>query len=184
MTTTATSPPIHLGFLTILNGESGTLGGYLVTNLWGRPLEFRLSNAIRPTKVQQILYGPTLRIYLGAELIGKALVNKTSTPVQLVLTDQREALELRRQLDVPVVWVAPKGDAEAEQLAAEDLAIRQSGPSHGPILTHPEFAEDVSVCTELFRRIGTRLDAAEPFTRLREAIVEARKLGASYRVAS
>src|SRR5262249_30205143 len=148
MTTTATSPPLYLGFLTILNGEAGALGGYLVTNLWGRPLEFRLSTAIRPTKVQQILYGPTLGIYLGAELTGKPLISKPSTPVQLVLTDYREVLELRRQLDVPVVWVAPSGDAEAERTAAAGFAVCKDGHGRGPILVHPDFADDVAICIE------------------------------------
>lgn len=177
MTATATVPPLHLGFLTILNGDSGTLGGYLVTNLWGRPLEFRLSNAIRPTKVQQILYGPTLGTYLSAELIGKALVTKTSTPVRLVLTDCRDALDLRRYLDVPVVWVAPIGNLQAQQMASAGFVVRDGGNDCGPILSHPEFPDDVAVCTEVLQRVGNCLDAVEPFTRIRDAVTEARKLG-------
>src|SRR5262245_2979446 len=38
----------NLGFLTILRESSGHLGGYLVTNQWGRPLEFRLSTTLPP----------------------------------------------------------------------------------------------------------------------------------------
>src|SRR5262249_7230983 len=57
-----TSPP-NVGFLTVLQEPSGYLGGYLVTNLWGRPLEFRLTSAVQPNKVQQILYGDTLLSY-------------------------------------------------------------------------------------------------------------------------
>ena len=49
---------LHLGFLTVFAEPTGYLGGYLVTNSWGRPLEFRLSTAVQPNKVQQILYGP------------------------------------------------------------------------------------------------------------------------------
>ena len=93
------TPPPHLGFLTVLHDGGGFYGGYLVTNLWGRPLEFRLSTAVQPNRVQQILYGPTLRTYLSADLIGKTLVEKTATPVQLVLSDSRDVLELRRNLD-------------------------------------------------------------------------------------
>ena len=54
------APALNLGFLTVLNEPSGYLGGYLVTNVWGRPLEFRLSTAVQPNRVQQILYGSTL----------------------------------------------------------------------------------------------------------------------------
>src|SRR5687767_11333073 len=65
---------LHLGFLTVFAAETGFLGGYLVTNSWGRPLEFRLSTAVQPNRVQQILYGPTLAEYVCADLIGKTLV--------------------------------------------------------------------------------------------------------------
>ena len=76
--------PLNLGFLTVLHESSGYLGGYLVTNLWGRPLEFRLSTAVQPNRVQQILYGGTLQPYICADLIGKTLVDKTAPPVQLI----------------------------------------------------------------------------------------------------
>lgn len=183
MTLTAIEPPSHLGFLTIVQSDGGTLGGYLVTNLWGRPLEFRLSSAIQPNKVQQILYGPTLGVFLSAELIGKTLVEKTTTSVQFILTDHRDALDLRRHLNVPVAWVAPAGDSEAGQLAAGGLSLRESGPNRGPVLAHPDFPDDVPSGVELFKRLGPNMDLAEPFVRIREAIGEARKLGVAQRAA-
>ena len=57
---------LHIGFLTVFAEANGYLGGYLVTNSWGRPLEFRLSTAVQPNRVQQILYGTTLAEYLSA----------------------------------------------------------------------------------------------------------------------
>src|SRR5437588_8019973 len=97
----------QLGFLTILREAGGYLGGYLVTNLWGRPLEFRLSTAVQPNRVQQILYGSTLAGYVCGELIGKALFDKTGNCAHVILTDTADALGLRRCVEVPVVWVAP-----------------------------------------------------------------------------
>src|ERR1700682_2063923 len=98
--------PIQLGFLTVLHEASGYMGGYLVTNQWGRPLEFRLSTAVQPNRVQQVLYGPTLTGYLHGELIGKTLVEKTSSPATIIFSDRQPALELRNCLELPVVWVA------------------------------------------------------------------------------
>ncbi|HEY1860697.1 MAG TPA: hypothetical protein VGG61_10105, partial [Gemmataceae bacterium] len=73
MTATTT---LNLGFLTVVRDANGFLGGYLVTNQWGRPLEFRLSTALQPNRVQQILYGDTLEPYLCAEVIAKTLLDK------------------------------------------------------------------------------------------------------------
>src|SRR5580692_5789697 len=99
---TVASTPLHVGFLTVLQEGGGYLGGYLVTNTWGRPLEFRLSSAVQPNKVQQILYAGTLLPYVCGDLIGKALVDKAGLAVQLVVTTCEAALDLRLKLEVPV----------------------------------------------------------------------------------
>src|SRR6516165_8784949 len=69
MAVPAVPTTLNLGFLTVLNEVSGYLGGYLVTNNWGRPLEFRLSTAVQPNRVQQVLYAHTLEGYVCADLI-------------------------------------------------------------------------------------------------------------------
>ena len=104
------STPLKLGFLTVLEEPSGYLGGYLVTNAWGRPLEFRLSTAVQPSRVQQILYGDTMRAYVCADLIGKTLLEKTATAAQIIVTDCQPALDLRQLIEIPVVWLTTSGD--------------------------------------------------------------------------
>src|SRR4029453_11843600 len=89
------SSPVTLAFLTVLQEPTGWLGGYLVTNGWGRPLEFRLSTAVQPNRVQAALYGPTLHEYLFADLIGKTLVEKTTAKPDLIVTDSPRVLPLR-----------------------------------------------------------------------------------------
>ena len=171
---------MNLGFLTIVHQPSGYAGGYLATNLWGRPLEFRLSTAVQPNRVQQILYAATLAEYVCGEVIGKALVEKTGTPAQVVLTDTHDALGLRRCLEVPVVWVAPAGDVRAEDLAAGGASVRPAGGGRGPLCAHPDYPDDVPRLRELFDRLSG-LDVVEPFARIREAVAEARKMGVTQR---
>src|SRR6516165_10429591 len=108
-----TAATLNVGFLTVLHEPSGYIGGYLVTNNWGRPLEFRLSTAVQPNRVQQILYGGTLQPYICADLIGKTLVDKTALGVQLFVTDCAMALDLRLRIDIPVAWLAPAGETPA-----------------------------------------------------------------------
>jgi hypothetical protein len=151
----------NLGFLSILHESAGYLGGYLVTNQWGRPLEFRLSSAIQPNRVQQILYGTGLEPYLCADLIGKTLVEKSATAAQIVLTDHPAALDLRRRVDIPVALVKMADSAE-------------------PLSAHPHFENDAPALRDFLERLG-HFDFAEPFARIREAIAEARKLGVAGR---
>src|SRR5438045_3126066 len=70
----------NIGFLSVTQEPSGFVGGYLVTNSWGRPLEFRLSSAVQPNKIQTILYGDTLQAYVCGEIIAKTLIEKNATP--------------------------------------------------------------------------------------------------------
>jgi hypothetical protein len=172
------SSPAHLGFLTVLHEPGGFLGGYLVTNLWGRPLEFRLSTAVQPNRVQQVLYASTLAGYVCGELIGKTLFDKTATAAQVILTDTRDCWTLRRVADVPVVWVAPPGDMGD----LPGVLVRPATGFRGPLLAHPDFPEDSPRLKDLFERLSG-LDVAEPFARIREAIAEARKMGVSHRAA-
>jgi hypothetical protein len=181
--TPASAPaPAHLGFLTVLHESGGYLGGYLVTNLWARPLEFRLSTAVQPNRVQQILYAQTLAGYVCGELIGKTLFDKTGTPAQVILTDTFDALGLRRCVEVPVIWVAPADDPRVTELSDPGLIVRPAAGARGPILAHPDYPDDRPRLRELFERLSG-LDVIEPFARIREAITEARKMGVTQRAA-
>lgn len=175
----ALASPINLGFLTVLHETNGYLGGYLVTNSWGRPLEFRVTTAVQPNRVQQVLYAATLEPYICADLIGKTLVDKTSVAAQLVVTDTQDALDLRQRLEVPVVWLAA---AEASGAAA-DNCVRPAEGGRAAVFVHPRFPQDVAVVREMLAGLEGIVDLSEPFARIREAIPEARKMGVVSRAA-
>jgi hypothetical protein len=181
---TQTAAPVapNFGFLTVLQEATGYLGGYLVTNLWGRPLEFRLSTAVQPNRIQQILYGGTLQPYIYGDLIGKALVEKTGTPVRLIFTDREPALDLRHRLETPVAWLAPPDDTGAVARFGADSVARPAAAARGPVLCHPRYPDDVPVVRDLLGQLDG-VDLQEPFTRIREAIGEARKMGVTNRAA-
>ena len=167
-----------LGFLTIVQENNGYLGGYLVTNLWGRPLEFRLSTAVQPNRIQQILYGGTLQAYICADLIGKTLIEKTTTTAQCIFADCEAVLDLRLHIDLPIACLA----IENSRLRAPDPGSTikvdpTTGRWKSPMLSHPRFPADVAAIRTLLERLDGVLDLAEPFVRIREAISEARKLG-------
>ena len=170
-----------LGFLTIVHEANGYLGGYLITNLWGRPVEFRLSSAVQPNRIQQILYGGTLQSYICADLIGKALVEKVSTAAQWIFTDCQAVLDLRLCIDVPVLYL--QLDSARSQTPGFDPTAENSENRNtkSPVLCHPRFPTDADSVRALFDRLDGALDLAEPFTRIREAMGEARKLGATGR---
>jgi hypothetical protein len=166
---------VNLGFLTILQESNGFLGGYLITNQWGRPLEFRLSTAVQPNRIHQILYGQTLQGYLCGELIGKTLVEKSTAQPQFILTDKLDALHLRPHVAAPVLLLGDGGGAPASESPA--VCIRQGAEKKPSLFSHDRFPEDKEAIEHLLERLDGRLDLNEPFVRVREAIAEARKMG-------
>jgi hypothetical protein len=173
---------LHLGFLTVFTEPTGFLGGYLVTNSWGRPLEFRLSTAVQPNKVQQILYGHTLTEYLCADLIGRTLVEKTAIPAHLLVTDTINALPVRSRVEVPVIAAVPDGQVPPSS-GDRSLATFGHPRSSLPLTLDLKWPEDEERVRAILDRVDAALDLAEPFARIREAMGEARKMGVTSRAA-
>jgi hypothetical protein len=172
MTSTDT---LNLGFLTVLKDGNDYVGGYLVTNQWGRPLEFRLSTAVQPSRVQQILYGETLEPYLCADLIGKTLVEKSAVPAQLLVTDRRSMLDLRWRLDAPVIWLAAGEESELSG------CVRPATEGQPAVYRHVHFPADDTALRPLLKRLEGTINLSEPFERVQEAMREARRMGVTQR---
>jgi hypothetical protein len=170
----------NLGFLSVIEEGTGFYGGYLVTNNWGRPLEFRLSSAVEPNRVQRILYGPTLRPYICGGLIAKSLIEKSTVPAQLILADCDAVLDLRLDLPTPLAWLAPVAHPVAQSMEQAGAAVKCT-ETH-MLLVHRRFLGDVALIRERLASVEAN-DWAEPFERIREALAEARKLGATSRAA-
>lgn len=183
MSETAPSGPIALGFLTVFQEGTGYLGGYLVTNSWGRPLEFRLSTAVQPNRVQSILYGSTLQEYLCADLIGKTLIDKTATPIDLLVTDSTSVLPIRTRLDIPVLSVVAQDDPTLPFLPSERIERLPTERTAIPLLFDPRQDGERERITAILEKVDLTLDLSEPFSRIREAMGEARKMGATSRAA-
>ena len=153
----------RLGFLTEIRiGERGYVGGLLVTNHLGRPLEFQCTAPVKPNRTQEILYGPTLVTFLLAELIGRTLVEKVGVKPHLVLVERSDLLELRRHVSLPVACLVDESpDQPAVRLG------RQSA------VWHFEFPQDQTPLERGAANITADADMSEPFQRVRDALNEA-----------
>lgn len=123
--------PYRLGFLTAIDlPDRGFVGGLLVTNHFGRPLEFQCTLPVRPNPTQVTLYGPTLEPFLLGELIGSTLLEKSGIKPQLVLVDREPILAVREHCETPVVYVPPgKRKKKASTEPTEGDAIAQASSS-------------------------------------------------------
>ena len=90
------SRTFRIGFLAALETDDGAfVAGLLVTNRYGRPLEFQCTSPVRPTHAQQLLYGETLRPFLLGALMGRALLDRLGSPPDLLVTDNDDILDCK-----------------------------------------------------------------------------------------
>ena len=192
-----------IGFLTVVSAaDHGLVGGYLVLNAVGRPLEFHCTAPVKPNRAQQILFGPTLEPFMYGEQIGQTLVKKSKLKPAFVCTDHDSVMSVRPFIPCPVVLVdsAPgrvesNADEDDEQAGdtreADDRRDRQyrvdAAHDHAGLSGARRFTiggQSVSVQADYANDVGSiqaawesccSLDLAEPFGRIREAVDEAKR---------
>jgi hypothetical protein len=159
-----------LGFLTVVeNAELGLLGGYLLLNAVGRPLEFHCTAPVKANRTQEILYGPTLQPYLYGEQIGQTLLTRSKLTPLAVCTDNEAVLAARDFTHIPLLLVLAAGaSAVANASTPFPLARNQ-------VTTAPHYGSDEAAVHDVWPAQADSLDLAEPFQRIRVALEEAQK---------
>jgi len=123
----------NLGFLTVIDHpHHGLVGGYLVLNTAGRPLEFQCTTPIKPNRPLEVLYGETLKPFLYGEQIGQTLLNRSKTETAYVLTNVEPALAAQDFVENPLIFVfGTKKTSETVQTARISEELNESLRSFG-----------------------------------------------------
>jgi len=128
-----------VGYITsyILTDDS-YLGGLMITDSYGIPLEFKYTEPIRPTKIQKILYGQALEKYIKKEVIFLNLLSNVTEKPDLLITQEEVMLELVGSLNYPVVSLeetslAPLVEVGVVQDINKKEFVLQVSPSGSPI---------------------------------------------------
>ncbi|MEB3206213.1 MAG: hypothetical protein VKK59_02545, partial [Vampirovibrionales bacterium] len=80
---------IKLAYLRIASPRANLyIGGLMVVDSRGLPLEFRYSEPIQPTKLQQILYGAALTPYLKRDVILDTLLKQLETRPRCLIVSE------------------------------------------------------------------------------------------------
>lgn len=117
--------PQYFGFLTVTeHPRHGLIGGYLLLNHLGRPVEFHCTTPVRANRAQEILYGATLEAFLYGEQVGRILVQKTKSEPNTILTDHPRMLAVQDFVPIPVAYVPERkaNDRNDLQLLRHDGA--------------------------------------------------------------
>lgn len=175
-----------VGFLTVKEfADIGLIGGYLILNAVGRPLEFHCTAPVRPNRAQEILYGPTLAPFLYGEQIGQTLVAKGKSRPLFVCTDVEPVLSAREFVSVPIVLLGDSTDDSSDQLRLHSAHTTPPTPKSRQLVTfklanHQAAISDIhsrdrDKVVEQWQPHVDAMDLLEPFGRLHEAVEEAQR---------
>lgn len=172
MSATEKKEQFRLGFLTTLEvPEQGYVGGLLVTNRHGRPLEFQCTAPLKPNRTQEILYGSTLGPYVMGEVIARTLIEKVGVKPHLILTERPEILELRNHVSMPV------GCLESDSASAPPAQDGGFKIGRQWFRVHAGHSADCGDLESQASQVSKDADMREPFERVREALMETVKNG-------
>jgi len=167
-----------VGFLGMLTLEKGSAfrGGILVTDDWGKPLEFRCTAPVRPNQVQRTLYGQTLLPHIAVELIGLPLLKSIQEKPSLVIIQEDVFFDVRLRYEAPLVRLWRQGEqvrlqSAGEQEQANSVLNCGTGKFQPIVLeVHRQFHTDSQSCAGCLSDMFGRWDLIEPFERLKRAL--------------
>jgi len=165
-----------VGYMEFDNGAAYR-GAILVTDDWGKPLEFRCTAPVKPNAVQRTLYGQTLMPHILVELIGVPLLQAVQEKPVVIAIQDGLFFDLRHKTDTAVVRlrrqgsdVKLRGDDEGDK--AKPVLMASESGKFDPIVmeAHWQFAGDIDFCQDRLRELFGRWDLVEPFERLSKGL--------------
>jgi hypothetical protein len=165
-----------IGYLAVTTQEPlFYVGGVLVADEYGLPVEFRHTLPVRPTKLQRALYGAALDRYLRSVVIAQRLVSGLEHDPAVVLVSD---VTLAREARIPLGFLEESGvDPVGKPGAVEPF----TGASAGFLLQLRAGEAPLRLVTEapvhLYPEIGRALveaaetmDLFEPMERVRSGL--------------
>ena len=170
-----------LGYVVVEGAEGQFRGASLVVDLRGIPMDFRYTDPIRPSRLERILYGSALDVYLREELILQSLIGaveanpplwiccEADLTVPLKTVGKGKALCLSASTHAPLEAagsVEPTGEPEVVLVQADSVSapLRAAFPPG----TRPEEIRQVA---EMLVDAARTMELLEPFGRIQKALV-------------
>ncbi|MGC9772695.1 hypothetical protein SAMN04488510_11511 [Fervidobacterium changbaicum] len=152
-----------IGYLSVMNIDGKHLGGVLVVNDVGIPVEFKYSEPVTPTKLQEIIYGNSLEYYLHTEIIAKGLVQRLENKPELILVQDPALL-----FDKNMAMVTMLPQSLPEKKEGNEAIVNFNNKSIR--ITFPENSKVDDTIVQKILEYASKIDILEPFDRIERAL--------------
>jgi len=150
-----------IGYLSVDSINGKHVGGIIIVDDAGIPLEFKYTDPIVPTQLQRIIYGRSLERYLNIEIIAKTLISKLENKPSVIFTDKMELIEAGDN----VFFISKTAEGEAKPEEGEYI-IEGLGAIYR-LVGSSQISEDA---LEKLKEASQKISLIEPFQRLHKAL--------------
>lgn len=170
---------LRLAYYVAIKESASYLGGLLMTNSQGIPIDFRYTEPITPTKLQSVLYGKALEPHLKGEVIQKALMKEIKTPPDLMFVQASELVaDFSVDTNCPILSVQRSQDPPLREAgtttrtSSRELLVQVGDGGHPLRVIFPQgMAEpDQEAALQKVIEAGYHMDMVEPMERALEAL--------------
>ena len=141
---------MKIGYFKIYSENKKYVGGIMIADERGIPVEFKYTEPVEPTKIQEVLYGEVLEKYLREEVIMGNLVSKLENKPDIYIINDVKNLYLQEVVkeDVAVVrktQIAPMKEIKTYKFIKENEAVAQvkEGENTVVIMVQKENKEEI-----------------------------------------
>jgi len=165
------------GYLITLFEHGAFLGGVLITNERGYPIDFRYSDPVIPGEAERILYGPTMEDYIRNEVIIGTLAAEITNQPPFYVVPSHQLFEISEVNDLPLIAVQrtklpplpEKGEANR---AKENEVLLQGWNDQHPtrVLFGKMAVEQQETVLKDLVYLTKTMDVVEPLERLEKLV--------------
>jgi len=170
----------NIGYLESREFNGQFLGGLLVVDAQGIPVEFQYTEPVVPDKIQRIIYGKSMNRYLKAEVIARTLWKNLSNKPGLLVVNDNLLFSIWQELKVPMVQMEPTNVEKLDNIGDikvidEGQILLQASFNSPPVRVWPcsDEAEVLESITRTLIGAGEGMDdIVEPSSRVMAALEE------------
>jgi hypothetical protein len=173
---------LTIGYILSLNvAENVFMGGGMVTDSQGMPLEFRYTEPVRATKLQRVLYGEVLEKYIQCDVIAGNIAGRLEQKPDLIIVSDANllpAFDVSKHIaaTLTIGRTQPLKEYGAQQDLSETEFYLQLAESGSPVrvrISGVPGATGVARKAEIARILtecGRSMDLQEPLARVETAV--------------
>lgn len=169
-----------LGYIVVEGAEGLFRGASLVADFRGIPMDFRYTDPIKPTRLERILYGNALEVYLREELILESLIGAVEVKPTLWICREPDLLApLKRITKGKVLFLAPSSHSpldaagSVENTGETGVYMIQADSVSAPLraaFSEGAKEDEVKQAAGILVEAAKTMELLEPFGRIQKAL--------------